>query len=149
MPHVIEPSYGIDRMIYGVLEHTYAEEMVEGEVRKVLRLPAAVAPVQVSVLPLMSRDGLEDAAMEIYHTLLSHRIFAIYDDSGAIGRRYRRQDEIGTPFAVTTDYDTLEDGTVTIRDRDTMEQVRCPADQVVATLTALISGSITFESLQV
>jgi len=148
MPHVIEPSYGIDRMIYGVLEHTYAEEMVEGEVRKVLRLPTAVAPVQVSVLPLMNRDGLEDTAREIYQTLLSHMIYAIYDDSGAIGRRYRRQDEIGTPFAVTTDYDTLEDGTVTIRDRDSMEQVRCPADHLVATLSALISGSITFESLQ-
>ncbi len=148
MPHVIEPSYGIDRMIYGVLEHTYAEEMVEGEVRKVLRLPTAVAPVQVSVLPLMNRDGLEGAAREIYLTLLTHRIFAIYDDSGAIGRRYRRQDEIGTPFAVTIDYDTLEDGTVTIRDRDSMEQVRCPADHLVATLSALISGSITFESLQ-
>jgi glycyl-tRNA synthetase len=148
MPHVIEPSYGIDRMMYVVLEHAYAEEEVEGEIRKVLRLPPAVAPVQVAVFPLMNRDGLDEVALKITDTLGKHRLLAQYDDSGAIGRRYRRQDEIGTPFAVTVDYDTLEDTTVTIRDRDSMEQVRVPIERLPAVLSALISGTTAFAELQ-
>jgi glycyl-tRNA synthetase len=148
MPHVIEPSYGIDRMIYVALEHSYAEEEVEGEVRKVLRLPPAVAPVQVAVFPLMSRDGLDTIAQTITDRLTRCRILAQYDDSGAIGRRYRRQDEIGTPFAVTVDYDTLEDNTVTVRDRDSMEQVRVPVERLPEILSALISGTTTFREIR-
>ncbi len=148
VPHVIEPSYGIDRMLYVVLEHAYAEEMVGDEVRTVLRLPPAVAPVQVAVFPLMNRDGLDVIAQQIAGTLAQHGIIAQYDDSGAIGRRYRRQDEIGTPFAVTVDYDTKEDGTVTIRDRDSMEQVRVSIDALPATVCSLISGTTTFRKLR-
>ena len=89
-PHVIEPSYGIDRMIYAVLEHSFDEEEVEGEIRKVMHFPSWIAPVQVAVLPLMARDGLDIIAREITRTLHTHEILAEYDDSGAIGRRYRR-----------------------------------------------------------
>jgi len=148
MPHVIEPSYGIDRMIYVALEHSYAEEEVEGEIRKVLRLPPAVAPVQVAVFPLMNRDGLDGIAQTITERLTQCRILAQYDDSGAIGRRYRRQDEVGTPFAVTVDYDTLEDNTATVRDRDSMEQVRIPVERLPETLSALICGATTFHELK-
>jgi glycyl-tRNA synthetase len=148
MPHVIEPSYGIDRMIYVALEHSYAEEEVEGETRKVLRLPPAVAPVQVAVFPLMNRDGLDTIAQTITERLARCRVLAQYDDSGAIGRRYRRQDEVGTPFAVTVDYDTLEDNTATVRDRDSMEQVRVPIERLPAILSALISGAATFHELK-
>ena len=149
MPHVIEPSYGIDRMIYVALEHSYAEEEVEGEIRKVLRFPPAVAPIQAAVFPLMNRDGLDDIAQTITERLTQCRILAQYDDSGAIGRRYRRQDEVGTPFAVTVDYDTLEDNTVTVRDRDSMEQVRVPIERLPETLSALISGAVTFRNIRV
>ena len=148
MPHVIEPSYGIDRMMYAALEHSYAEDMVEGEVRKVLRLPPRVAPVQAAVFPLMNRDGLDGIAQQITDTLAKHGVLAQYDDSGAIGRRYRRQDEIGTPFAITVDYDTLKDHTVTLRDRDSMEQVRVPVDRVPELLCSLVNGTMTFERLK-
>jgi glycyl-tRNA synthetase len=146
-PHVIEPSYGIDRMIYAVLEHSYFEEEVEGEVRKVMRFPSRIAPVQVAIFPLMARDGLDIMAKEIARTLQLQGILAEYDDSGAIGRRYRRQDEIGTPFAVTVDYDSLEDQTVTLRDRDSMKQVRIPKDQLADLIPALIRGKSSFSSL--
>jgi glycyl-tRNA synthetase len=147
MPHVIEPSYGIDRVIYTVLEHSYEEEDVDGEIRRVLHFPPKIAPVQAAVLPLMTRDGLEEIARNIEEKLLDEGILAQYDDNGAIGRRYRRQDEAGTPFAVTVDYDTKEDGTVTLRDRDTMKQARVPAEEVPAILYSLIKGRINFESL--
>lgn len=147
IPHVIEPSYGIDRMCYAVLEHSYDEDMVEGEVRRVLHLPAAVAPVQVGVFPLVSRDGLDRVAREIATVLTAGGIFAEYDESGAIGRRYRRQDEIGTPFAITIDYQTMEDGTVTIRERDSMAQVRVKKESLAAAVRGLISGNISFASL--
>jgi len=147
MPHVIEPSYGIDRMCYAVLEHAYAEDVVEGELRRVLRLPAQVAPVQVGVFPLLSRDGLDQVAREIALALKAAGIFTEFDESGAIGRRYRRQDEIGTPYAVTVDYQTFDDGTVTIRERDSMAQVRVKRETLPATLRGLIDGTTTFASL--
>lgn len=146
-PHVIEPSYGVDRMIYAVLEHSYHEEEVEGEVRKVMRFPARIAPVQVAVFPLMGRDGLDTLAREITRELQGQGILAEYDDSGAIGRRYRRQDEIGTPFAVTIDYDTLDDQTVTLRDRDSMQQVRVQITRLPDLIPALIRGKVQFSSL--
>ncbi len=136
-------------MIYVALEHSYAEEEVEGEIRKVLRFPPAIAPVQVAVLPLMNRDGLDTIAQTITERLTRCRILAQYDDSGAIGRRYRRQDEIGTPFAVTVDYDTLEDNTVTVRDRDSMEQVRVPIERLPEILSGLITGATTFREIRV
>jgi glycyl-tRNA synthetase len=135
-------------MIYVALEHSYAEDEIDGEIRRVFRFPPAVAPIQVAVFPLMNRDGLDTIARRIAETLLQHRILAQYDDSGAIGRRYRRQDEVGTPFAVTVDHDTLEDNTVTIRDRDSTKQVRVPIERLPATLSGLIAGKVTFHELK-
>ncbi|OPY38443.1 MAG: glycyl-tRNA synthetase [Methanoregula sp. PtaU1.Bin051] len=147
VPHVIEPSYGIDRMCYAVLEQAYDEDTADGETRVVLRLSPAVAPVQVAIFPLMARDGLDTIAEEITHSLHARGILAEYDDSGAIGRRYRRQDEIGTPFAITVDYDSKEDRTVTIRDRDSMKQARISIADVPEIVCALVAGSRTFASL--
>jgi glycyl-tRNA synthetase len=147
MPHVIEPSYGIDRMCYAVLEHAYAEEIVEGEVRRVLRFPPTVAPIQAAVFPLVNRDGLDGRAEEIHRDLIGATILAEYDDSGAIGRRYRRQDEVGTPFAITVDYTTMEDGTVTLRERDSMAQVRVKREALIPIIRNLIDGTSSFASL--
>jgi glycyl-tRNA synthetase len=135
-------------MCYAVLEHRYTEEDVAGEVRHVLQLPPLIAPVQVAVLPLMARDGLDVVAREIVGNLKNHGFLAEYDDSGAIGRRYRRQDEIGTPFAITVDYDTLEEKTVTLRDRDTMLQVRIAIDRIPDIIRSLVDGSTSFGELQ-
>jgi glycyl-tRNA synthetase len=146
-PHVIEPSYGIDRMIYAVLEHSYHEEIVDDEERRVLRFPPAVAPIQVAVFPLMNRDGLPEIAREIADALRRRGILAEYDDSGAIGRRYRRQDEVGTPFAITVDYDTKEDRTVTLRDRDSMRQVRIGIEGIPDLIRSLIDGTASFVEL--
>jgi glycyl-tRNA synthetase len=148
VPHVIEPSYGIDRMCYAVLEQAYDEDIADGEARTVMHLPPNVAPIQVAVFPLMTRDGLETIAREITHAFHKKGILAEYDDSGAIGRRYRRQDEIGTPFAVTVDYETKENGSVTVRDRDSMKQVRIPIVKLPETIGDLIEGNITFSSLK-
>jgi len=146
-PHVIEPSYGIDRMIYAVLEHSYDEEIVDDEERRVLRLSPAVAPVQVAVFPLLARDGLCEIAREISSGIRKDGILAEYDDSGAIGRRYRRQDEVGTPFAITVDYDTKDDNTVTLRDRDSMRQVRIAIDMLPTLIRSLVEGKTLFEEL--
>ncbi len=147
VPHVIEPSFGIDRIIYAVLEHAFREEDVEGEDegRIVLGLKSEVAPVQAAVLPLLTRDELKGPAREIESALKHKGVMAAYDDSGTIGRRYRRNDEIGTPYSITVDYDTLEDGTVTIRDRDSMKQVRSPVDTIADTVHDLVHGHTTFE----
>jgi len=147
VPHVIEPSYGIDRMCYAVLEQAYDEDTADGEKRTVLRLLPQVAPVQVAVFPLMTRDGLDTIAEEITHTLKTNGILAEYDDSGAIGRRYRRQDEIGTPFAITVDYESKETHTVTVRDRDSMKQVRISIKNLPETIGALVDGNMKFASL--
>jgi glycyl-tRNA synthetase len=148
VPHVIEPSYGIDRMCYAVLEQAYDEDVADGEKRVVMRLSPKVAPVQVAVFPLMTRDGLDTIAGEITRTLHRKGIMAEYDDSGAIGRRYRRQDEIGTPFAVTVDYDTKETSTVPLRDRDSMKQVRVFIDRLPEIVGALVEGTKTFAELE-
>ena len=147
VPHVIEPSYGIDRMCYAVLEQAYDEDTAEEETRVVMRLLPWVAPVHVAVFPLMARDELDTIAAEITRVLHKSGILAEYDDSGAIGRRYRRQDEIGTPFTITVDYETKETHTVTVRDRDSMKQVRIPVAKVPETLTALVNGSLKFSSM--
>ncbi|MDY6930609.1 MAG: glycine--tRNA ligase [Halobacteriota archaeon] len=124
VPHVVEPSYGIDRIFYLLLEHSYHEDMVEEETRTVLRFASGMSPVKVAVLPLLSRDELIEKAREVESILKSRGILVEYDESGTIGRRYRRQDEIGTPYSITIDYDTLEDDSVTLRDRDSMKQKR-------------------------
>lgn len=144
MPHVVEPSYGIDRILYCILEHSYEEEDVDGEIRKVLHLNPAVAPVQAAVFPLMNKDGLDTIARTLSIDIQKHGILSQYDDNGAIGRRYRRQDEIGTPYTITVDYDSLEDNTVTLRERDSMQQVRLPVTLVPETLTRLIHGTLPF-----
>ena len=112
-----------------------------------LRLLPQVAPVQVAVFPLMTRDGLDTIAEEITCTLKKNGILAEYDDSGAIGRRYRRQDEIGTPFAITVDYESKETHTVTVRDRDSMKQVRIEIKKLPETICALVDGTMKFASL--
>lgn len=130
IPHVIEPSYGIDRIIYALLESSFYEEQVGKENRRVLRLKNEIAPIKAAVFPLLNRDELKKKAKEVFQKLRDASIFVEYDDSGSIGRRYRRQDEIGTPYCITIDYETLEDDTVTIRERDTMKQVRVPIAEV-------------------
>jgi glycyl-tRNA synthetase len=129
IPHVIEPSAGADRATLAFMVDAYDEEEVEGRLRTVLRLHPRLAPVKVAVLPHLNKDGLPDKARELYEQLRD-RIPAEYDAGGSIGKRYRRQDEIGTPWGVTIDHTTLEDGTVTLRDRDSLEQIRIPASAV-------------------
>ena len=146
-PHVIEPSMGLDRTIYAMLVHAYDEDTVDGEQRTVLRLEPELAPTLVGVFPLMDKDGLGERARELVTELRDAGLSVTYDDSGAIGRRYRRQDEIGTPFCVTVDYETLETGTVTVRDRDSTEQVRVAVDELAETLVALRDGEQTVEQL--
>jgi glycyl-tRNA synthetase len=124
IPHVIEPSFGIDRIIYCVLESAYIVEERNNEKRVVLRLNPEIAPYEASVFPLVSKGGLDERAYSIYKMLRERGFPVLYDTSGTIGRRYARADEIGVPIAVTVDFQTLEDETVTLRDRDTMEQKR-------------------------
>jgi glycyl-tRNA synthetase len=123
VPHVIEPAAGVDRAMLAFLVDAYDEDEIGGEPRTVLRLHPQLAPVKVAVLPLVRKDGQPELAAEVYRAL-RERVQAEYDEGGAIGRRYRRQDEIGTPWAVTIDHQSLEDRTVTLRDRDSLVQER-------------------------
>ena len=128
IPYVIEPSLGCDRVTLAFLCNSYEEqEIAEGDVRTVLHLHPALAPFKVAVLPLSKK--LSEKATEVYEQL-SKEFMCDYDEAGSIGKRYRREDEIGTPYCVTVDFDTLEDNRVTVRDRDTMEQVRLPIDKL-------------------
>lgn len=128
MPYVIEPSVGVDRVTLAFLVDAYEEEIIkENDTRVVLRLHPALAPFKLAVLPLTKK--LKDEALELYEKL-SDKYMADYDESGSIGKRYRRHDEIGTPFCITFDYDSLEDSCVTIRDRDSMEQKRIAIDKI-------------------
>ena len=127
VPHVIEPAAGVDRAMLAFIVDAYDVEEVEGRQRTVLRLHPRLAPVKVAVLPLVSKDGMPERAREVFDSL-RHRIPAEYDEGGSIGKRYRRQDEIGTPWGVTVDGQTAEDDTVTLRDRDPLEQTRVPID---------------------
>jgi glycyl-tRNA synthetase len=126
IPHVIEPTFGVDRNFLAVLCNAYSEDEVEGETRVFLKLPKEIAPIKAAVFPLLkNKPELAAKAREVYKTLKEQvRGEVIWDDNGNIGKRYRRQDEIGTPYCVTVDFDTLEDGTVTVRDRDTTQQTR-------------------------
>jgi glycyl-tRNA synthetase len=123
LPHVFELSMGIDRSLYTMLEHSYYEEPAKDETRTVLRLKPYLAPVLVGILPLMTKDGLGEKARQI-HSALKRDFDTFYDESGSIGRRYRRLEEAGAPFAITIDQTTMQDDTVTVRHRDSMQQVR-------------------------
>jgi glycyl-tRNA synthetase len=127
VPHVVEPAAGVDRSLLAFMVDAYDTEEVEGRTRTLLRLHPRMAPVKVAVLPLVSKAGMPERARVVYEELRS-RIPAEYDEGGSIGRRYRRQDEIGTPWGVTVDGQTMEDDTVTLRDRDSLEQVRVAID---------------------
>ncbi|MBV9426025.1 MAG: glycine--tRNA ligase [Solirubrobacterales bacterium] len=127
IPHVIEPAAGADRALLAFMVDAYDEDEIEGEGRTVLRLHPLLAPVKVAVLPLVRKDGQPELAGEVYRAL-RERVQAEYDEGGAIGRRYRRQDEIGTPWAITIDHQSLEDRTVTVRDRDSLAQDRVSID---------------------
>jgi glycyl-tRNA synthetase len=146
IPHVIEPSAGVDRMALAMLCNAYEEQKLIDEkgkedIRTVLHLAPAIAPIKVGVFPLVkNKPELYALARSIFKKL-QRRYNCFWDESGAIGRRYRRQDEIGTPFCVTVDFDTLEkDGTVTLRDRDTMQQERISVDDLIRRLDDLILG---------
>ena len=140
VPYVVETSIGVDRMFLAVFSHAYHEEKMEdGSVRVVLRLPAMLAPIKAAVLPLVKKDGMPEKAREIMD-ILKREYLCQYDEKDAIGRRYRRQDAIGTPFCITVDNQTLEDNTVTIRERDTMEQYRVNVDELLNTLRGKLSG---------
>jgi glycyl-tRNA synthetase len=143
VPHVVEPSYGIDRIFYAVLESSWSVKEWT-----TLRLAPAVAPIKCGVFPLMAKDGLDDLAQEIDMELRMNGIASQYDDGGAIGRRYARQDEIGTPWCLTVDYDTKEKGTVTLRERDTGAQKRLPRERALPALQALVAGRLTFEQVE-
>ncbi len=129
VPHVVEPAAGVDRAMLTFLYDAYDEDEIEGEKRTVLRLHPLLAPVKVVVLPLVRKDGQPELAHDVYAEL-RERVQAEYDEGGAIGRRYRRQDEIGTPWAVTIDHRSLEDRTVTLRDRDSLGQDRVAIDDL-------------------
>ena len=133
VPHVIEPAAGADRATLAFLVDAYDEEQVEGETRTLLRLHPRLAPVKVAVLPLVRKDGQPELAREV-HEALRARLQSEYDEGGSIGKRYRRQDEIGTPYCVTVDHQTVEDRTVTLRDRDSLAQERIAIDELAAEL---------------
>lgn len=143
VPYVIETSIGVDRMFLQVMSAAYTEEQLEGgDSRVVLRLPAALAPVKVAVLPLVKKDGMPEVAQKIVD-LLKYDYNVVYDEKDSVGKRYRRQDAVGTPFCVTVDGQTLEDNTVTVRHRDTMQQERVAIDK----LPALVEEECSYRKL--
>jgi glycyl-tRNA synthetase len=141
VPHVIEPSFGFDRILFALLDVSYRRVEKEGEPYTILSLSPKVAPVTVSVFPLMAKDGLGDLARGVHRSLHGAGVDATFDASGSIGKRYARADEIGTPWCVTVDYDSLQDDTVTLRHRDTQVQERIPAKDVPARVLQLIHRS--------
>jgi glycyl-tRNA synthetase len=141
VPYVVETSIGLDRMFLTILSHAFNEEEVNGETRTVLNIPAMLAPVKAAVLPLTKKDGLPEKAREILKEL-QYDFNCQYEEKDSIGKRYRRQDAIGTPYCITVDHQTLEDHTVTVRDRDSMEQERIP----IAELHQLIAKKVDFRN---
>ena len=143
VPYCVETSIGVDRMVLAVLSHSYkVEEVGNGETRVVLAIPAPIAPVKVAVLPLVRKDGLPELAQKVVDEVKFDFTYQ-YDEKDAIGRRYRRQDAIGTPFCVTVDYDSLKDNTVTIRERDSMTQERVP----ISELRSIIDKKVNMSNL--
>ncbi|MFY0605721.1 MAG: glycine--tRNA ligase [Cyclobacteriaceae bacterium] len=146
-PYVLETSIGLDRMFLAVMSASYQEETLQdGSSRTVLKIPPALAPVKVAVLPLLKKDGLPEKANEILNEIKLD-FNSQYDEKDAIGKRYRRQDAIGTPYCVTVDHQTLEDNTVTIRERDSMEQERISIEQLIETLEEKVSLKKLLKSL--
>jgi glycyl-tRNA synthetase len=146
VPHVIEPSAGADRFTLAVLCEAYTDEMVKDakgkeEPRIVMKFHPRLAPIKAAIFPLVNKDGMDDEARKLYRELKPF-FNVVYDQSGAIGRRYRRQDEAGTPFCITVDGDTMKDGTVTIRDRDTLKQERIPKGEVRARIEAALRSGV-------
>ena len=141
IPHCIEPSLGVDRLMLAVICSAYAEDEVGGEKRNFLKFSPRIAPIKVAVLPLLkNKEQLTSVARGIFEDL-QKRYNVMYDAAGAIGRRYRRADEVGIPFCITVDFETVEDDAgVTIRDRDTTEQIRLPIDELIPYLSKKIDG---------
>ncbi len=143
VPTVLEIAFGVERPLFCQIDNVYAEDSE----RSWLRFVPPIAPIQVAVFPLMGKDELVGPATKIYNDMIDSGLVAYYDESGSIGRRYRRQDEVGTPFCITIDYQTLEDTSVTVRERDSMQQVRVRTPDLVPTIKQLVSGKMLFSSL--
>ncbi|GAI23901.1 unnamed protein product, partial [marine sediment metagenome] len=143
VPYIIEPSAGVDRTALAVLCDAYDEDIAEGEKRVLLHLHPDLAPIKIAVLPLSRKETLTPLAKEVYAELRQHWMTS-YDEAQSIGRRYRRQDEIGTPFCVTVDFESLEDKQVTIRERDSLRQIRVPIAELKKTLQAKLEGEDLF-----
>jgi glycyl-tRNA synthetase len=168
-PRVIEPSFGLDRVFYTVMEHSFNEYpeaageggdtsgggeqggeddgATEGGVYRVLSLPPSMAPVSFGVFPLIKKEHLVGKARELFTAMRARGIAANYDEGGTIGRRYARMDEIGTPYCITVDFDTEKTGKVTVRDRDTCAQAHIAVDGLEDVAEGLLSGKVTFDSL--
>ena len=147
VPYVVETSVGLDRMFLAVFSKAYTEETLEdGSTRTVLKIPPVLAPTKVAVLPLLKKDGLPELAKTLIQELKWNTTVS-YDEKDAVGRRYRRQDALGTPYCVTVDHQSLEDQTVTLRDRDTMEQIRIPIAEVAAKVAAKTAMSTVLKTL--
>jgi len=143
VPHVVEPSFGSDRLFYVALEYAYNVK----DDRVLMSFPRGIAPVQVGVYPLVSKDGLVEKALKVHKVLADGGFMVEFDETGSIGRRYARADEAGVPLGITIDYDTLSDGTVTIRDRDSWQQVRSPIKDLPELLQKYFQGKSNFEDL--
>ena len=139
--HVLELSFGVDRNIYALMDISFREE----KDRTVLSFPGPVTPIDVGIFPLVNKDKLPENALKIKDMLKRSGFSIFYDDSGSIGRRYRRMDEAGTGLCITIDHQTLKDKTVTVRDRDTMKQIRVKIDKLKMTVQDLIGNNIKFE----
>jgi glycyl-tRNA synthetase len=143
IPHVVEPSFGCDRLFYVALEYAYQIK----EDRVLMSFPRDIAPNQVGVYPLVSKNGITEKAREVHKQLLNEGFLVELDETGSIGRRYARADEAGVPLGITVDYDTLKEKTVTIRDRDSWRQVRTPIKSLPELLNKYFRGKINFEDL--
>ncbi len=137
IPHVVEPAIGVGRLFLALLHSAYTEEQVGDETRVVLKFKPEIAPVKIAVLPLSKKDELTPLAKEVF-AMVAGKYRTEYDETQSIGRRYRRQDEIGTPLCITIDFDSLGDNAVTIRHRDTMEQTRVPVKELSAAIDAML-----------
>ena len=144
-PHVLEIAFGTDRPTFALLD-TFFDPREKGDGKPVLKIPYALAPVQVAVFPLVNKEGVPELAQEVYK-MVQKDFISQYDRSGSIGKRYVRQDEVGTPYCITVDFDSLKQRDVTIRDRDTQQQARVPIDALQQTLAGLFGGTIEFETL--
>jgi glycyl-tRNA synthetase len=147
VPEVLEIAFGIERPLFCLIDNSFQSESKERDTDW-LRFPPEVAPIQVAVFPLMGKPELLEPATEIFNRILDSGFIAQFDTGGSIGKRYRRQDEVGTPFCVTIDYTTIEDGTVTVRDRDSMDQVRIHKENLVEGLKNLIRGTTQFHTFK-